>query len=180
MAQATLATTGGPLLSQGVDGQVADLETAQIISRVNSQATAIDFGVAVFRTVGDDPDTCRVQHASTDLYQGISVRLPTMTSSSDADTLSTVNYGQNKPVPILIDGLIFCVAAETVKADQQCYGLQSGGGGKSSAGSLGSIEGGATSSTRLALTSTKWIENTTSGSVGRVRVKYLGDYTTTT
>lgn len=180
MAQATLGTTGGALLSAGIAGQVADLETAQIISRINLSVTVIDFGVAVFWAIGDDPEQCRPQHASTDLFMGISVRLPTMTSSSDADTLSTVNYAQYKSVPILIDGTIFALAAETVKSHQQAYGLQSGGGGNSSAGALGSIEGGATSSTRLALLGTKWIDGPTSGNTGRVVVKTVGDVTTST
>ena len=180
MAQATLATTGGALLSAGIAGQVADLETAQIISRINLSSTVIDFGVAVFWAIGDDPEQCRPQHAQTDLFEGISVRVPTMTSSSDADTLSTVNYGQYKSVPICIDGTVFCLAAETVKSHQQCYGLQSGGAGNSSAGALGSIEGGATSSTRLALAGTKWVDAPTSGTVGRMRIKYQGDVTTST
>ena len=180
MSQATLSTTGGALLSEGIPGQIADVETAQIISRVNSQATAIDFGVAVFWAVADDPGTCRVQHASTDLFTGISVRHPTMTSSSDADTLSTVNYAQNKPVPLLIDGAVFCQAAETVKARQQCYAIQGGGAGNSAAGALGSIEGGATSATRLAVLNAVWLDNVTSGGVGKVRVKSIGDYTTAT
>jgi len=180
MSQATLSTTGGALLSAGIAGQVADLETAQIISRINLSATAIDFGVAVFWAIGDDPEQCRPQHASTDLFTGISVRLPTMTSSSDADTLSTVNFAQYKSVPICIDGTVFALAAETVKARQQCYGLQSGGAGNGSAGALGSIEGGATSATRLALTGTGWVDNVTTGTVGRMRIKYVGDVTTST
>lgn len=180
MAQATLSTTGGALLSAGVAGQVADLEVAQIISRINLSSTAIDFGVAVYWSIGDDPEQCRPQAASGNLFVGISVRLPTMTSSSDADTLSTVNYAQYKSVPICIDGTIFALAAETVKSHQQCYGLQTGGAGNSSAGALGSIEGGAASSSRLALLGTSWVDNVTTGTVGRMRIKTVGDVTTTT
>lgn len=180
MAQATLGTTGGALLSAGIAGQVADLEVAQIISRINLSATVIDFGVGVFWAIGDDPEQCRPQHAQTDLFQGLSVRLPTMQSSSDSDTLSTVNYAQYKSVPILIDGTVFVLAAETVKPQQQAYGIQGGGAGNSAAGALGSIEGGATSSTRLALAGTKWLDGPTSGNVGRVRIKYVGDVTTST
>lgn len=180
MAQASLSTTGGALLAAGIPGQVADLEVAQIISRINSQSTAIDFGVAAFWAVADDVESCRVQHASTDLFLGITVRHPTMTSSSDADTLSTVNYALGKAVPILVDGVAFVQAAETVKARQQAYALQSGGAGNSAPGALGSIEGGAVSSTRLALLNVVWLDNVTSGGIGRVRVKGIGDYTTAT
>ena len=180
MSQATLSTTGGALLSEGVAGQVADLEVAQIISRVNGQATALDFGVAAFWDVNDPVDQCRVQNSSSDLFLGLTVRHPTMTSSSDYDTLSTVNYATGKSVPLLIDGVMFVQAAETVKARQQAYAIRGGGSGNSSAGALGSIEGGATSATRLALLNVVWLDNVTSGNVGKVRVKSIGDYTTAT
>lgn len=178
MPQATLLTTGGDLLIAGIPGQIADLESAQVRTRQNSQTGTIDFGVAVFWDTGDADGSCRPQNGASDFCVGISVREPLMVASTDGNT--TVNYAKNANVPILEDGVIFVQAAEAVRAQDEVMALLSGGGGNSSAGALGSIAGGAASSSRLLVPGAVWLDTTASGGIGRVRIKTVGNVRTTT
>jgi len=178
MAQATLTTVGSDLLTAGMPGQIADLETAQVITRQNSQSTAIDFGVAAVWDTGDADNTCRVQNSSADFILGITVREPLFAAS--ADGLTTVNYAQYKAVPILTDGRIFVQAAEATRAQDEVISITGGGAGNSSAGALGAIVGGATSSTRLLVPGSVWLTTTVSGGIGVVQIKTVGNVRTTT
>ena len=58
MAQATLTTVGGDQFTVGKPGQIADLENSQTITKQNSTATVIDFGVAAFWDTGDADGSC--------------------------------------------------------------------------------------------------------------------------
>lgn len=178
MGQATLATTGGALLTAGIPGQIADLESAQVITRINKASTAIDFGVAAVWDTADADDTCRVQNSSADFVLGITVRQPLFAAS--ADGLTTVNYAQYKAVPILIDGVVFAQCAEATRAQDEVISITGGGAGNTAAGALGAIVGGATSSTRLLVPGAMWLDTLTSGAVGRVRIKTVGNVRTTT
>ncbi|MES2339309.1 MAG: hypothetical protein V4537_14540 [Pseudomonadota bacterium] len=178
MAQATLTTCGGDTLTAGIPGQIADLESAQVITRQNSASAAIDFGVAATWATGDADHTCKPQSASTDFVLGITVREPLFAAS--ADGLTTVNYVQYANVPILIDGVIFVQAAEAVRAQDEALSITGGGAGNTAAGALGSRNGGAASSTRLVVPGTTWLDTVASGGIGRVRIKTTGAPRTTT
>lgn len=178
MAQATLTTCGGDLFTVGKPGQIADLENAQIVTKQNSTATVIDFGVAAFWDTGDADGSCRVQTGASDFCLGITVAEPLMVASSDG--LDTVNYARYANVPILIDGTIFVQAAEATRAQDEVLALASGGAGNTSPGALGAIVGGAISSTRLLVPGAVWLDTVTSGSIGRVRIKSVGLARTTT
>jgi hypothetical protein len=178
MAQATLTTVGSDVLTAGMPGQIADLESAQVITRQNGQAAAIDFGVAAVWDTGDADNTCRVQNSSSDFILGITVREPLFAAT--ADGLTTVNYAQFKAVPILTDGRIFIQAAEAVRAQDEVISITGGGAGNSAAGALGSIKGGATSATRLLVPGAVWLTTTASGDIGEVQIKTVGNVRTTT
>jgi hypothetical protein len=178
MAQATLSTVGGDQFTVGKPGQIADLESAQIITKINGQATAIDFGVAAVWDTGDGDGTCRVQNSGSDFILGITVAEPLFAASSDG--LTTVNYVQYKSVPILIDGVIFVQAAEATLAQDEVISITGGGAGNTSAGALGSVHSGAVSSTRLLVPGAVWLDTTASGAIGRVRIKTVGNVRTTT
>jgi hypothetical protein len=178
MAQATLTTAGGDLLTVGNPGQIADLESAQVVTKQNSQTGTIDFGVAVFWDTGDADGSCRPQNGASDFCLGISVREPLMVASTDG--LTTVNYAKNANVPVMIDGTIFVQAAEAVRAGDEVIAILAGGAGNSSPGALGSIAGGATSSSRLLVPGAVWVDTVASGAIGRVRIKTVGNVRTTT
>jgi hypothetical protein len=178
MAQATLTTCGGDLLTVGKPGQIADLENAQIMTRQNSTATVLDFGVAAFWDTGDADGSCRVQTGSSDFFVGLTVAEPLMVASSDG--LDTVNYGQYANVPLMIDGVMYVQVAETTRAQDEVVAILGGGSGNTSPGALGGVAGGAVSGTRLLVPGAVWMTTTTSGGIGKVRIKTVGNVRTTT
>jgi hypothetical protein len=173
-----LTTVGGDLFTVGNPGQVADLENMQIVTKQNSQAAAIDFGVAVFWDTGDADGSVRVQQGASDFCAGISVREPLMVASNDG--LDTINYVRYANVPVMIDGTVFVQAAEAVLAQDEVLALLTGGAGNTAVGALGSVHGGAVSSTRLLVPGAIWVDTTASGAIGRVRIKTVGNVRTTT
>lgn len=171
MAKVDLNTFGGASFPIGNTGEIADQENAQIMSRTNEGATVIDFGVAVCRgTIGNG--TCKAMAADADPIIGISVRNPERPASSDGNT--TVNHKQYDSVPILVDGLIFAKAFEDVREGDQVLALTA------SAGGLAGSKGGAAGAGRIDVPGAVWETTTTSGQVGRVRLKGTGFRRTTT
>lgn len=177
MPQATLTTCGGDLLTLGKPGQRADLENSTTVTRQNTLATVIDFGVAVFWDTGDVDGGCRVQTGANDFFLGLSVAEPLMAASTDG--LDTVNYAQYANVPVMIDGALYVQTAEAVRAQDEVMGLLTGGAGNSSPGALGGLLGGAASSSRLILPGCVWLTTTVSGGIGKVRIKTVGAVRTT-
>ena len=172
MAQATLTTAGGDLFTVGKPGQIADLVGAQVLTRQNSLATALDFGVAAFWDTADADGSCRVQTGANDFFVGLTVAEPLMVASSDG--LDTVNYTQFQNVPLLIDGTMYVQVAENVRAQDEVMAILAGGAGNSSPGALGGLQGGAASASRLILPGSVWLTTTASGGIGKVRVKTAG------
>jgi hypothetical protein len=173
-----LTTCGGDTFTAGVPGQIADLESAQIITRINGQSGAIDFGVAAGWNTGDADGSCRAITTASFLL-GITAREPLFAAS--ADGLTTVNYTQYKSVPILIDGEIFVQAAEATLAQDEVIAITDGSGtGNTATGALGAIHSGALSSVRLLVPGAVWLDTVASGAIGRVRIKTVGNVRTTT
>jgi hypothetical protein len=178
MAKASLLTVGGDLFTVGKPGQIADLESSQIITKQNAQTGIIDFGVGVFWDTGDVDGSCRPQTGSGDFCLGISVAEPLMVASTDG--LDTVNYAQWSNVPVLIDGTIYVQAAEATRAQDEVVAILAGGAGNTAVGALGGVQGGAVSSTRLLVPGAIWLDSVASGAIGRVRIKTVGNVRTTT
>ena len=178
MAQATLTTVGGDQFTVGKPGQPADLQNSQIITRQNSTATVIDFGVAAFWDAGDADGSCRVQTGSTDQCLGLTVAEPLMVASSDG--LDTVNYARYANVPIMIDGPLYVQVAENTRAEDEVVAILGGGAGNTSPGALGGIAGGAVSGTRLLVPGAKWLTTALSGGIGKVQIKTVGNVRATT
>jgi hypothetical protein len=178
MAQASLASAGGDQFTVGKPGQIADLENSQIITKQNSTATVIDFGVAAFWDTADADGSCRVQTGASDFCLGITVAEPLMVASSDG--LDTVNYARYANVPILIDGTIYVQFAEATLAQDEVVAILGGGAGNTSPGALGGVHGGAVSTTRLLVPGAVILDTVASGGIGRVRIKTVGNVRTTT
>jgi hypothetical protein len=75
---------------------------------------------------------------------------------------------------------VFVQAAEAVLAQDEVLALLTGGAGNTAVGALGSVHGGAVSSTRLLVPGAIWVDTTASGAIGRVRIKTVGNVRTTT
>lgn len=172
MAQATLTTCGGDLFTLGKPGQIADLQNCKTLTRQNSQATVIDFGVAAFWDTGDADGSCRVQNAAGDFFVGLTVAEPLMVASSDG--LDTVNYARYANVPLLIDGAMYVQTAEAVVAQDEVLAIRGGGAGNTSPGALGGLTGGAVSATRLLVPGAVWLTTTVSGGIGKVQISTVG------
>lgn len=167
MATPTLATVGGSLFGLGYQGTLqGNTDMAEIETRMNENATALDFGDVVCRGVATTPGNignCRPMFTGLTVI-GISVRA---LSEANATTGSTVNYPQNKEVPILKDGWILAIAAENVTEGDDCIGVVA------SLGQVGGTTGGAANgTTRLAFpASAKWQQTVTTGNVGLIHIK---------
>lgn len=160
MAKPDLTTYGGSLRDLGYAGQLThEFHMADVDSKVNEGATAIDFGIAVARGTTSD-NTCKAIAADGDTPIGISVRLP----NRPADASGNVTYGQRDSVPILKNGWIFAVPFENVTRGAQVLSITAQGG------KLGSTTGGAAGAGRVAVAGAYWETTTTAGQVGKLRI----------
>lgn len=160
MAQPTLQTYGSSLRDLGYAGQLThEAHLADIDSKVNEGATAIDFGIAVARGTTSD-NTCKVIAADADKIIGITVRLPIR----PADSSGNVNYARYDSVPVLKAGWIFAVPFENVTRGDQVLSITAQGG------KLGGVTGGAAGAGRVVVPGAVWETTTTAGQVGKVRV----------
>lgn len=160
MAKPDLNTYGGTLHDLGYAGQLThEFHMADVDSKVNEGATAIDFGIAVARGTTSD-NTCKVIAADGDTPIGISVRLP----NRPADASGNVTYAQRDSVPILKNGWIFAVPFENVTRGAQVLSITAQGG------KLGSTAGGAAGAGRVAVAGAYWETTTTAGQVGKLRI----------
>lgn len=162
MAKPDLTTYGGDLHDLGYAGQIThEVHMADMDSKINESATAIDFGIAVARGTTSD-NTCKVIAADADLPIGLTVRLP----NRPADASGNVNYAQRDSVPILKNGWMFAVPFENVGRGAQVLSITAQGG------KLGSTTGGAAGAGRVAVPGAYWETTTTAGQVGKVRIVY--------
>ncbi len=175
MATPTLATAGGRRFTAGYPGQQASNLPSQVVSRTNSSATAIEFGVVVAKDAAS-PFGVKPWAADTDLIAGVVVRDVLMPAS----TAGVVNYAQYASVPIMEDGEIFVQVAEAVRKDDQAIIITAGGTGNTVAGALGGSKGGVAGSGRVDFPGATYLEDIAQGAVGRLRVKSTGGRRTTT
>lgn len=164
MTQPTLTTYGGRLLDVGYAGEVVDSNAVESESKVNSAATAIDFGYIVVRSSADD--TCKLPAADADDILGFSIRHATKPADSNGD----VKYAQYESVPILREGRIYVLALENATRGDTVISVTA------SPGRAGSTTGGAAGAGRVALDGSNgnakatWETTTTAGNIGVVRV----------
>ena len=158
MSKPDLTTYGGRLRDVGYAGQLVDMNTAVIDSKINDLALAIDFGVAVARSAGDD--TCKAPTADGDKIIGISVRH----AIRPADTSNNVTYAQRDSVPIAKDAFIWVTAFENATRGDTVISVTAQNG------KLGSSTGGAAGAGRVTVPGATWETTTTAGSIGKVRI----------
>lgn len=159
MSKPDLATYGGKLHDAGIAGQAADFNPSTIESKINTNATSIDFGVAVCRSTADD--TCKPQLLDADKILGISVRSPIQ----PADPVTgEIVYKQNDTVPIMREGYIYVKALENTTRGDTVIAVTA------QTGKLGSLTGGAVGAGRILVPGATWETTTTAGQVGLVRI----------
>lgn len=158
MSKPDLSTYGGALLEVGYAGQVVDLQYAELDSRVNEGATAIDFGIAV--AYGANEIGCKAISADADKILGISARWPIRPANQSGD----VTYAQRDALPVMRKGNIFVVALENTAIGDAAISVTAQGG------KIGSTTGGAAGAGRVAIPGAVWQTATTAGQVGKVRI----------
>lgn len=167
MSTATLTTVGGQTFAVGYAGQLASNVTdARIESVLNENATAVDFGDAVCRGTVAAPGALNKGRPtfSSGVVLGLAVRQDSEANTSTAPGVTpVVNYPQNKMVPVLKEGDMWALAAETAAEGDDVLAIVGSSG-------LGSVQTGATSATRLAVPGCKWKNSVTVGVIGRVTI----------
>jgi hypothetical protein len=158
MSKPDLNTYGGKLMDLGYAGQPADFNNVVADTKVNEDAIAIDFGVAVCR--GSTPDTCQAQQADGDKIIGISMKSVTMV----ADSSGNVNYAQKAAVPIMREGFIYAVAYQNVVVGDDVIAVTAQNG------KLSGTTAGAAGAGRIAVPGAKWESTTSAGEVGLIRI----------
>jgi hypothetical protein len=152
-----LSTYGGRLRDLGYAGEIVDTNPATIESKINDQALAIDFGVAVARSAADD--TCKAPTADADKIIGITVR----NAIRPANSSGIVTYAQRDAVPILRSGYVYAVAYENATRGDGVISVTAQNG------KLGSTTGGAAGAGRVAVPGATWETTTTAGQIGVIR-----------
>lgn len=167
MATPTLATVGGLSYSVGYQGEIAnDPLNADIESRTNENATAIDYGAAVCRGVAATPGVngnCRPIF-NPGVVVGFAVR-----QLSEANALvagsPTINIPQNSQVGVLKDGWMWGLCGENATEGDAVVAVVA------DPTRLGSNTGGAANATTRLATGAVWMQTVTVGNVGLIRVK---------
>jgi hypothetical protein len=159
MAKPDLTTYGGSLRDAAYSGMVADISPATIFSMVNELAQTVDYGYAVARGTTAD-GTCKAPAVDGDVLIGISVRTPIR----PADSSGNVVYARYDSVPIMRQGYIYAIAAETVTRGTGVLSLTA------QFGKLGGVSAGAAGAGRVVLPGATWETATTAGQVGLIRI----------
>lgn len=166
MATPTLATVGGQLFATGYPGQLASTVDEPVIeTRINENATAIDFGAPVCIGAATTPGNignCRPSITGA-VVMGLAVRA--LSEANTAVSAGTVNYPQFQAVPVLNDGYMWVTAAENVTEGDAGVAVVAGNG-------VGGATGGAANgTTRLTIPGSIWKQTVVSGSVGLIHIK---------
>lgn len=160
MSKPDLTTYGGALRDLGYAGQVThEWGMADIDSKINEGATAIDFGIAVARGTTAD-DTCKAISADADKIIGVSVRAP----MRQADASGNVTYAQRDSVPVLKQGFIYAIPFENVTRGDAVLSITT------RVGRLGGTTGGAAGAGRVAVPGGTWETTTPAGTIGKLRL----------
>jgi hypothetical protein len=166
----TLATIGGVTLVPGFVGQVAETGPTTVRSMMNESATAIDFGRAVAHgvaTVAGVTDNCKPPGADGDVIVGLSVRNPEPLVAT-TDGTNTITYARYMAVPVMTDGVMFVLAAESgIVEGTAAISITAGGG------TIGGVSGagGVAGTGRVAIPGCIWLDTTALNAIGRVRIK---------
>ena len=167
MATPTLTTVGSFEMAVGYPGQLALLPGGDPIieTRVNSGATAIDFGAAVCRGTATTPGVigAGIVAASGKIVIGFAVRA--LSEANTTTSVGTVNYPQYSEVPVLKLGYMWVLAAETVTEGDVVVAVVA------TPTSLGSATTGAADGTTRLTSSAVWQTSATVGVVGLIRVQ---------
>jgi hypothetical protein len=164
MSKPDLSSYGGRLRDLGYAGEIVDLNSADIDSKINDQITAVDFGVFVARSAADG--TCKAPAADADILLGLSVRH----AIRPADSSNNVTYAKNDAVPFLKTGFLYVTAYENATRGDTAISVTAQNG------KVGSTTGGAAGTGRIAADGTGnkpkviWETTTTAGSIGIVRI----------
>jgi hypothetical protein len=153
----------GLVKERGYAGQIADLNTAITISRLNIGLTPIDFGVAVAR--GPTAGTCKAVAADTDVIIGFASRYAMRPYDP---TTGDVKYAVNETVVVAKQAFMLVIAKENAAEGDAVISLTA------QAGALGSTTGGAAGTGRVAITGAKWAEPVTAGSIGLIEFNKMG------
>jgi hypothetical protein len=142
-AEPTLSTYGGLLRDPGYAGMLVDQNNFDAISLMNDQATAIQFGTAVARSLADN--TCKAPTLDTDPIIGIALRhaiMPALGAASGGTNI--VQYVQNAEVPVLRHGDVYALPVENVSKGDPVVSITAQNG------ALGSAANNATDATAAA------------------------------
>ena len=163
MSIPSLSTYGGYTFPLGLAGTRADSSPLTCRSKANEGATPIDFGVVVGR------GTAGGIHALTsgDLAEGITFREANIVATTDGQ--NTVNFGQNKEVPVVSIGSVYAVACENAKDGDAVVGCIGVAGYP--AGAVGSsATAAANGTTRIATVGMTFEGDATIGQPCKIRV----------
>ncbi len=164
MPTTDLNTIGGPLFDVGLKGDLAGpVGSYDTESRINENATALDFGDVACAGVAVAPGiigNCKPM-VSGGVVLGITIR---ERSRQAVDVAGTFNFPQYSTVRILKVGWIWAQAAEGVTAEDACIGLVASPGAVA-----GATVGAANGTTRLAFPAGYlWKQTVTVGNVGLI------------
>lgn len=109
---AVVQSTYGENIRAAVAGLVANMETANSISRIVEDAAGIGFGVAVFQGTADNGVTAT---PADDTFVGITIRDVTR-EPTDSDT-----YPETATAGVLTMGVVWVEAGATVAAGEAVY-----------------------------------------------------------
>jgi hypothetical protein len=158
-----LSTYGSFQHDLGYDGQIVDMNNAEIENLINDQAVAIQFGYAVARSAANN--SCKAPAADGDKIIGLAVRFPIRPSPGFGQTnANVVQFNQNDTLPVLRHGFMYKVAGENSVRGDGVISLTANNG------KLGSTTGGAAGAGRVAVPNAVWETTTTAGQVGIVRI----------
>lgn len=166
MATPTLATVGGLEFAVGYAGQISHLPGGlqEIETRTNENAVAIAFGAPACRGAVVAPGVNgNVQPAyAGGVVLGFAVRA--LSEANTAVAAGTVNYPQFADVPIMREGLMWVVAAETAVEGDAAVAVVA------TPTTVGSTTGGAVGAGRLA-TGAVWRQSVAAGAIGLISIK---------
>lgn len=100
-----IQTTYGATIAPAVAGMIANMETANVVSRTLEDATALGFGKAAFQGAGDDGVTAT---PAANKFRGISVLDPTLAPAS-ADA-----FQRYDSIGLIEKGVIWVTAGATI------------------------------------------------------------------
>lgn len=175
----SLSTYGGLLHDPGYDGQVVDLNSADIQNFMNDAAVVIPFGGPVARSAADQLTapangtypmaTCKAPAIDASVPFGFAVRHAIRPAAGYGQTsANVVQYVQNDEVPVLRRGQMYKIALENAtRGDGVIMVTAASAAGTNAAGS---VTGGAAAAGRVAVPNAVWETTTSAGALGIISI----------